>query len=317
MDVAVGSAESGLPLTPETVLIWMSAGKPLLAAGLVLLREHGALDWDDPVVRFLPEFGVHGKDQVTLRHLLDHQAGFRQADPIREVDWAAQVAAVCAARLEPSWETGAKTGYHTAGSWTVLGAVLERIVRERLGSWMRREVFGSLGMQSTSLGASGAVGAMHECRDGACRPHPFWSVPAHLEACWPGSNTFSTARDMAAFYQALLDGGAGLWKESVVREWTSAAPAARPDASFKRPMRFHLGLLHDSKQPGESWHSYGYGARASARTFGHSGNQCSCAFADPERGLVVALVFNGMPGEPVHQARVREVLEAVDAGLER
>jgi hypothetical protein len=37
--------------------------------------------------------------------------------------------------------------------------------------------------------------------------------------------------------------------------------------------------------------------------------------ADPEQGLVVALAFNGMPGEAVHQRRVREVLTAVYSEL--
>jgi CubicO group peptidase (beta-lactamase class C family) len=72
----------------------------------------------------------------------------------------------------------------------------------------------------------------------------------------------------------------------------------------------------DSKQyAGE--HAYGFGPHASADTFGHSGNQSSCAYADPKHGLVVAWTCNGMPGEAKHQARASAINRAIyeDLGL--
>jgi CubicO group peptidase (beta-lactamase class C family) len=165
--------------------------------------------------------------------------------------------------------------------------------------------------------APGAFARMHECAGGFCGPHPFWSRPEHLHARWPGSNTFSTAHDMARFYGALLDGGRGVVPGPFVNELSNARPVARMDATFRRPMRFHLGFLFDSKQEGESWHSYGYGAAAGPRSFGHGGNQCAVAFADPDRGVVVAAAFNGMPGELAHQQRMRRLLAAVEAALDQ
>jgi len=54
-----------------------------------------------------------------------------------------------------------------------------------------------------------------------------------------------------------------------------------------------------------------YGRAASHLTFGHGGKESSTGFADPERGLAVALVFNVMPGEPKHDRRLKQVLGAV------
>ena len=61
----------------------------------------------------------------------------------------------------------------------------------------------------------------------------------------------------------------------------------------------------------------GYGPHASPRTFGHGGSQCCSAFADPEHGLAVAIVWNGRPGEQRHDRRLRETLTALyqDLGL--
>src|SRR3712207_4706352 len=60
---------------------------------------------------------------------------------------------------------------------------------------------------------------------------------------------------------------------------------------------------------------YGYGAHASPRTFGHGGSQCCTAFADPERDLAVAIVWNGRPGEARHDERLRATLEALYSDL--
>lgn len=318
---AVGEAAPGVPATSEHIFLWLSAGKPLLATALALLWQDHLLDWDDPVARYLPAFAVHGKDRITLRHLLEHTGGFRQADQIRETSWPEQVAAVCASRIEPGWEPGLKQGYHMGASWTVLAAVLEAVTGSRVAPWMRRHLFEPLGMHSTWLGWPAELPpqqlvTMQQCGPQGCAPHPFWARTAALSACWPGSNTFSTARDMTRFYQTLLEGGRGVLEPPTVRELTTPLRPAQPDATFKRPMRFHQGFLFDSKQPGESWHSYGYGAGASPRTFGHGGNQCATAFADPEAALAVAVVFNAMPGELLHQQRMRTALNTLWHNLE-
>jgi CubicO group peptidase (beta-lactamase class C family) len=49
----------------------------------------------------------------------------------------------------------------------------------------------------------------------------------------------------------------------------------------------------------------------SSGTFGHSGYRSSTGFADPERGLAVAVAFNGMPANDAHERRIRAVLDGV------
>ncbi|MEE8046809.1 MAG: serine hydrolase, partial [Dehalococcoidia bacterium] len=60
---------------------------------------------------------------------------------------------------------------------------------------------------------------------------------------------------------------------------------------------------------------YGYGSAASPETFGHGGKESSTGFADPERGLALSLIFNGMPGEPKHDRRLKRALSAVYQAL--
>src|SRR5687767_5428115 len=74
---ALGLARPGVPLRADTLMIWMSACKPVTAVAIAQLWERGLLDPDDRVVRHISEFGQNGKDTITIRHLLTHTAGFR------------------------------------------------------------------------------------------------------------------------------------------------------------------------------------------------------------------------------------------------
>src|SRR5687768_4259684 len=51
-DFAIGESRPGVPMTTDTVMLWLSAGKPFAAVALAQLRERGLLDFDDPVVKF-------------------------------------------------------------------------------------------------------------------------------------------------------------------------------------------------------------------------------------------------------------------------
>jgi CubicO group peptidase (beta-lactamase class C family) len=79
------------------------------------------------------------------------------------------------------------------------------------------------------------------------------------------------------------------------------------DHTFLAQIDFGLGFLLNTA-PYSPATPYLSGPHASKETFGHSGNQSSTAFADPAHNLVVALFFNGLPGEQAHQSRTRAVL---------
>jgi hypothetical protein len=72
IDIAIGEARPGVPMTPLTLVEWGSATKPVTCAAAALLWQHGLFDLDDPVCRQIPEFAANGKEAVTIRHLLTH-----------------------------------------------------------------------------------------------------------------------------------------------------------------------------------------------------------------------------------------------------
>src|SRR5579883_2560959 len=85
LDRAIGHAHGNAPgapedaprvlATPRTLFNLYSASKAMTAMVVHLLDQRGMLHLDDPVAEYVPEFARHGKDWITLRHILTHRAG--------------------------------------------------------------------------------------------------------------------------------------------------------------------------------------------------------------------------------------------------
>ena len=67
-------------MTKETLMLWLSAGKPVTAIAVMMLWERAVIGLDETVGHYWPEFGSNGKEGITIRHLLTHTAGIRGVD---------------------------------------------------------------------------------------------------------------------------------------------------------------------------------------------------------------------------------------------
>lgn len=357
VDVAYGMGRPGVAMTPLTLMPWFSAGKPLTALAIALLCERGMLELDAPVCRWLPEFGSHGKSKVTLRHLLTHTGGFRQADRFdptlpgrthrvtaahsRPMDAGSHepspaeqvrrlVERICGVSLEPGWIPGRKAGYHLAGSWYILGALVERVDGRSVDRFVREELLLPCGMDHAWLAMSpeqglaqgDLMGVMQQTRMKPPQACGVEGTPASWSVCRPGSSSRGPIRELGRLYEVLLGQGVApsgvrLLGEATVREFTGRQRQGMYDHTFQCAVDWGLGFVLNTPMPHGVVMPYGYGSHASPDTYGHSGSQSSCAFADPAHALVVAWVLNGMPGELGHQRRAWDVNTALyeDLGL--
>src|SRR3954451_5821133 len=62
-----GGSSSGGPFTRDTRSVLFSVSKGITAICLLMAAEEGLLELDAPVAAYWPEFGVHGKDRLTVR----------------------------------------------------------------------------------------------------------------------------------------------------------------------------------------------------------------------------------------------------------
>lgn len=321
-DAAFGDAAPGVPMTNDHLCAWMSAGKPIAALAIAQLLQRGALALDDRVERYIPDFGRHGKAPITVRHILTHTAGFR--GPLNNFlpgSWEDILGKVYELKLEPGWIPGEKAGYHVGSSWFVLGELIRRLDGRSFDRYVREQIFLPLqqpdawiGMPADRLTDYGPRLAPTVIRE----PHLHlgktpWNDAEGLVVPRPGGNARGPIRSLAKVYEALITPPDGQWRAA--GEFTRRQRRGMFDHTFKCILDFGLGFLIDSREyAGE--HPYGYGKYASVQTFGHSGNQSSCAFCDPAHRLVVAWVCTGMPGERAHDERARAINAAIYEDLE-
>jgi CubicO group peptidase (beta-lactamase class C family) len=222
-------------------------------------------------------------------------------------------------RPERDWIPGRTAGYSAYVSWYMLGEIVRRLSGREYAEYIRNEIFLPIGMtdcwiampQEIYRGYGDRLGIMQKTE----APQPVDLGLDTEAACTnlrPSGSGHGPMRQLARFYQMLLGRGSleghRVLLPQTVEALTARHRAGMYDQTFKHVLDFGLGFVLNSNQYGIDTVPYGYGPHASPRTFGHSGMQSSCAFADPENELAVAVVFNGTPGEARHDRRIREVL---------
>jgi CubicO group peptidase (beta-lactamase class C family) len=320
----------------DTLVNVFSVGKALAGLCVLMLVSRGLLDLDEPVSRRWPEFAAAGKESITVREVLSHQAGLAaigQDLPEGSLyDWDRMTSAL--ADQQPWWTPGAGHGYHVHTFGFLAGELVRRVTGERIGSFLRREIAGPLDAElsfglarrdrarraeymfdfTRAAGASGDRGAAGDMR---LRERAYLNppgatgigtvnTPAWQDAELPSANLHAGARGIARVYSALISGAPSIVDREVLRDATAEA-AVGEDLVLGRPSRFGLGFqLTQPERP----------LGPNPRSFGHFGAGGSLGFADPEAQVAFAYVMNrGGPQwrDPRNQALVDAVYEALDA----
>lgn len=318
----------GRPYDGDTLVTIFSCTKGVASTAVHLLAERGEIDYKKPVAKYWPEFGVHGKDEVTVAQALSHQAGIPQVPegigPADLADWERVCAAVAA--LEPLWEPGKGVGYHSLTHGWITGPLIERVSGRPVADFIREELFAPLGVENDFyLGIPDEVEEriapleMSEALLNAEPPKPgsfaakavppaFYPLgqsfnrPDVRRAVVPGAGGIANARALAKLYAALIGEVDGV--RLLPDERVKAMTALQTDAwdmviedAFPKAIGYFLG---DVDSP--------MGMRLTA--FGHSGYGGTIAFADPEYGFAFALLKNRLKNNDVEP---RVALEAARA----
>ena len=139
------------PWSADTMVNVFSATKGLAAMTLAVAHSRGWLDYDARVAQYWPEFASNGKEQITVRQLLAHQAGLAALD--EKVDLAmvrdpSRLAPVLA-QQRPLWEPGSRYGYHTYTIGFYEAEILRRVDPQgrTLGKFFQDEIARPLGLE--------------------------------------------------------------------------------------------------------------------------------------------------------------------------
>lgn len=335
------------PWQGDTLVDVFSAGKPMVVMCLLKLVERGRIDLDAPVARYWPAFAAGGKDAVTVRMVLCHQAGIpgiRTPLPrLAMYDWNLMTSAL--AEEVPWWEPGRRHGYHVNTFGFLVGEIVRRVSGDSVGACFRREVSERLGADfhfgiDPALAArtaeyllpddderlvefllAGDPPESHEpveqrrrVLECVYRNPPgisgFGTVntPAWRAAEMPSTNGHASARGLARIYSALAGGGAAGGGPLLEAETIEQAIAeAASGPDVVLRRTSRFGLGFQLTRPESP-------LGTSPRSFGHFGAGGSLGFADPDTRLAFAYVMN-QPGPRWQNPRNRALIDTVYAAL--
>lgn len=328
----VADPEPGRPVAPDTPFYAYSVGKGATSAVAHVLVERDLFGYDTPVVELWPEFGAHGKENATVRHVLTHTVGVPSipddTTPEDLCDWDKMCAEI--ADAEPWWEPGAKTAYHAYPFGYIIGEIVRRATGKPISQVLREDVAGPLGvadelyfgMPESELGRLARLEDMEGSAEFlASMPDdaPFFRLgprattptaefgnrPDILMADIPAGGKMS-ARAIARMYAALMDevDGVRLVSPERLRE-ISAAAFSGVDQIMGNPATWALGY---------SIGRLGSEAQETPGVIGMGGVGGSYAYADTATGVAFSLTKNRLTADFSAAERIsRVVTEGVAA----
>jgi CubicO group peptidase (beta-lactamase class C family) len=289
-------------------LFWIaSMTKPIVAVCIGILVDERKLTFDDPLEKHLPQFAglsvasengaaAGAKRAITLRDVLTHTSGLGELSG-RAPHLTLDETATRLARLPLRFQPGSRWGYSTAGI-DVLGRVVEVASGMPFDRFLQARVLDPLGMKDTSFWISA------DTKDRWARSYQWVAEESRLRettisymygtevtdrerAPLGGAGLFSTAEDMARFYQMMLNKGTLNGRRILQPETVAEMTRKQTGALQARPgMPWGLGFVVV-----EDPRAMEANQILSPNSFGHGGAYSTQSWADPVKGLVWVVMF--------------------------
>jgi CubicO group peptidase (beta-lactamase class C family) len=325
IDRAIGYARGNGPddppeapkvaVTPATPFTIFSASKAVTAMVVHLLDQRDVIRLDDPVCEYIPEFAVHTKQWITIRHVLIHRAGLPNVPPaamdldrLEDPDGIVQL--LC--QMPQTGRPGRQLAYHAITGGFILGEVVRRVTGKSIRTVLDEEIRRPLGFRWLSYGVLphevGEVALNYFTGPPALPPLStllrralgvdFREATAlsndsrFLGGIVPSANVVTTANELSRFYQLLLDGGTldgvRIFDPRTIRRAVSEQSYLEFDLTLALPFRYGMGFMLG----GRRFSPYGPDTQYA---FGHLGFTNILGWADPERQVAAALLTSGKP----------------------
>jgi CubicO group peptidase (beta-lactamase class C family) len=346
----VRDARDGSRWAEDTLVLVYSTSKGLAAMTLALAHSRGWLDYDEPVVTYWPEFGQAGKERVTVRQLLGHEAGLPVIDAPLDAEILAdfdRLGELIAAQ-RPRWEPGTRHGYHGVSLGWYMGELVRRVdpSHRSLGRFFAGEIAAPLGGLEVYFGLPESVPTERLARIERVRPlqaiPQLHHLPPRMVLAFMNPNSISartfanprmrglsdldrsqyrrlefpaggaigTARDIARAYSAFSRAPAELGLTQATLEQLKRYPDPPARGWFDQVLKVNTAFSLGFARP---LGPFRFGS--SQYAFGHPGAGGSFAFADPNRQVSFAYVMNRMGFYLNDDPREKALRDAVYAAL--
>ena len=335
VDIWAGPArKDGTPWQRDTMSVCYSGTKGIASTAIHMLATDGLIDYEASVADYWPEFGCNGKQKITVRQLLSHQAGLHKIVHLVEkltdiLDWDLIVSRL--AKTEPDFHPGTANAYQAVTFGWLVGELIRRVSGLTVSEFIAQRIVKPLNLDGLYIGEADTqmdriadfVGLPELQRHGA-KPLdtdyrvPFWvrskqlrdlgrrgltprhakelfSHPSFWKACLPAMNGVATARSLAKMYAPLAMGG----ELDGVRLVSEEVIRKASEVQTKRADRVTLYPLHWKL----GYHRTDAFLMDVPAAFGHFGLGGAGGWANPEHRLSFAFLHSGFPATIIGQTR--------------
>jgi len=146
----IADEATNTPWQEDTMTVVFSTTKGMSALAMAVAHSRGLFDYDEPVATYWSDFAQNGKANVTVRQMMNHQAGLCAIDEPLDFDILADPdkTAAAIAKQKPAWEPGTKHGYHGVSLGWYESALLSCVDPQKrtIGQYFHDEIAKPLGL---------------------------------------------------------------------------------------------------------------------------------------------------------------------------
>jgi len=332
---------TGEPWRADTMAMSFSTTKGVTATVLHVLVDRGLLDYDERVAKYWPEFAQNGKESITVRQLLCHEAGLYGIRNLidhakRMFDWEYMIAAL--ARSTPAHEPGAANGYHGLTFGWLIGELIQRVTGKQLSEVLQTELAEPLKLDGFYIGAP--VNQLHRAAE-LIPPKRTLQISRVRPIAKRLQRVFSALRlpvDLRCVADALMPAGIDEIDTSSPEILTASIPSANGLFTARSLAKLYATLATGGHLDGVrllseetvqratqvqnrrvdlvvpfpmhwrlGYHRAATTGGAPRSAFGHYGFGGSGAWADPDRNLAMAMVLNHGIYTPLGNVRTAQM----------
>jgi CubicO group peptidase (beta-lactamase class C family) len=291
------NASDSATVTPDTPFLVASLTKPVTVMAVMMLVERGLIRLNDRISDTISSMNQPDKNSIRIRHLMSHTSGLPDMLPDNDQLRAAHAPlskfieriGTCELLFEP----GTGVSYQSMGT-ALLSELVQQVSGQKIGDFLKSEIFEPLGMNATHLGVTGEdarkVARIRINKEQAATNWN-WNSPYWLGLGAPWGGMTSTASDLGRLGRLFLGGGV-VGRTRLLSDQSVALMSTSQMGGYTR-------LAEDDRRLntwGLGWRIFGAGVGTnlgellSPEAFGHHGATGTLMWMDPARGAYAVIL---------------------------